>query len=98
MGVRFEPYEDKKEFLREYVLPLRTVLFPDGVEDADSIEAWLGAAKHAVREFGKPRACGVWKQTQDLFLAAVAEYTAAKEALARAWELEAAKQQEAEDQ
>jgi hypothetical protein len=98
MGVRFEPYEDKKEFLREYVLPLRTVLFPDGVEDADSIEAWLTATKHAVRDLGKPRTYEVGKQTKDIFIAAVAEYTAAKEALARAWELEAAKQQEAEDQ
>jgi hypothetical protein len=57
----------------------------------------LGAAKHAVREFGRPRSYGVEARTQDLFLTAVAEYTAAKEALSRARALEAVPQPAAEE-
>jgi hypothetical protein len=98
LGVRFEPYQDKKEVLREYVLPLRELLLVDGDESADSIEAWLGATKHAVRDLGKPLPYEVGEQTKKLLIAAVAEYTAAKEALARARELEVAKPQEAEAQ
>jgi hypothetical protein len=93
LGVHFEPHPNNREAQKEFDLPLREVLFLDGDESADAVEAWLGAAKHAVREFGKPRPYGVGAQTRDLFLAAVQEYTAAKEALARAWEL--AKPQEA---
>ncbi|GIV04199.1 MAG: hypothetical protein KatS3mg015_3029 [Fimbriimonadales bacterium] len=93
LGIRFEPYPEKA--LREFVIPLREIMFLDGVDDADAIEAWLTAASHAVKEFGKPRTHEVGKQIQDIFIAAVAEYTAAKEALSRAWELKAAKPQEA---
>jgi hypothetical protein len=57
----------------------------------------LGAAKHAVQEFGKPRPYGVGGKTQDLFLTAVQEYTAAKEALSRARALEAVPQPVAEE-
>jgi hypothetical protein len=88
LAVHFEPYPDESEALREFTLPLREVLFCDGDESADAVEAWLGAAKHAVQEFGRPRPYQIGEQTKDIFLAAVAEYTAAKEALARARALE----------
>jgi len=97
LGVHFEPHPGETEALKEYTLPLREVLFLDGDESADAVEAWLGAAKHAVREFGRPRSYGVDARTQDLFLTAVAEYTAAKEALSRARALEAVPRQEAKD-
>ena len=97
MGIRFEPYPDKTA-LREFVIPLREIMFIDGVVDADSIEAWLTASAQAVKELGKPRLSEVGEQTKKLFLAAVAEYTAAKEALERVQELDAAKPQEAEAQ
>jgi hypothetical protein len=97
LGVHFEPHPVESEALREYVLPLREVLFLDGDESADAVEAWVGAAKHAVQEFGKPRPYEVREQTRDLFLAAVQEYTAAKEALSRARALEAVARPEAEE-
>jgi hypothetical protein len=97
IGVHFEPYPNESEALREFTLPLRQILFVDGDESADAVEAWVGAAKHAVREFGRPRSYGVREQTKDLFLAAVTEYTAAKEALSRARALEAVPRQEAKD-
>jgi hypothetical protein len=88
LAVHFEPHPDEQEALKEYVIPLREILFIDGDESADAVEAWLGAAKHAVQEFGRPRPYEVGEQTRDIFLAAVQEYTAAKEALARARALE----------
>jgi hypothetical protein len=97
LGVHFEPHPHEPEALREYVLPLREVLFLDGDESADAVEAWVGAAKHAVKEFGRPRQYGVREKTKDLFVSAVQEYTAAKEALSRARALEAAAQPEAEE-
>jgi hypothetical protein len=97
LAVHFEPHPGETEALREFTLPLREILFVDGDESADAVEAWLGAAKHAVREFGRPRSYGVEARTQDLFLTAVQEYTAAKEALSRARALEAVPRQEAKD-
>ena len=97
LGVHFEPHPGETEALKEFTLPLREILFIDGDESADAVEAWLGAAKHAVREFGRPRSYGVDARTQDLFLTAVAEYTAAKEALSRARALEAVPQPAAEE-
>ena len=97
LGVHFEPHPGETEALREFTLPLREVLFLDGDESADAVEAWLGAAKHAVQEFGRPRPYRIGEQTQDLFLTAVQEYTAAKEALSRARALEAVPQPAAEE-
>jgi hypothetical protein len=97
LGVRFEPHPHESEALREYELPLRQILFVDGDESTDAVEAWLGACKHAIQEFGKPRPYGVEEQTRDLFLTAVQEYTAAKEALNRARALEAVPRQEEKD-
>jgi hypothetical protein len=96
LAVHFEPHPDEQEALKEYVIPLREILFIDGDESADAVEAWLGAAKHAVQEFGRPRPYPIGEQTKDIFLAAVAEYTAAKEALSRARALEAVPRPEAE--
>jgi hypothetical protein len=92
LAVHFEPHPGEREALKEFTLPLRKVLFVDGDESSDAVEAWLGAAKHAVREFGRPRPHPIGEKTRDLFVTAVQEYTAAKEALARAWELEAAQE------
>jgi hypothetical protein len=97
LGVHFEPHPHETEALKEYTLPLREVLFLDGNESADAMEAWVGACKHAIREFGRPRPYGVQEKTRDLFATAVAEYTAAKEALSRARALEAVPRKEAED-
>jgi hypothetical protein len=97
LGVHFEPHPHESEALREYDLPLRQILFVDGDESADAYEAWVGAAKHAIREFGRPRPYGVGEKTRDLFVSAVQEYTAAKEAYEKAREREAAAQKEAED-
>jgi len=97
LGVRFEPHPGEQEALKEYELPLRKILFIDGDESADAIEAWLGAAKHAIQEFGKPRPYKVQEQTKDIFLTAVTEYTTAKEALSRARALEAVPQPAAEE-
>ena len=97
LGVHFEPHPGETEALREFTLPLREILFIDGDESADAVEAWVGACKHAIQEFGKPRPYGVGGKTQDLFLTAVQEYTAAKEALSRARALEAVPQPAAEE-
>jgi len=97
LGVHFEPHPHEPEALREFTLLLREVLFIDGDKSADAVEAWVGACKHAIREFGRPRSYGVREQTKDLFLAAVGEYTEAKDALARAREREAAAPKEAEE-
>jgi hypothetical protein len=97
LGVHFEPHPHEQEALKEYTLPLREVLFLDGDESADAMEAWLGAAKHAIREFGRPRPYGIQEKTRDLFLTAVQEYTEAKEALTKAREREAAAPKEAEE-
>jgi hypothetical protein len=97
LGVHFEPHPHETEALREFTLPLREVLFLDGNESADAVEAWVGACKHAIREFGRPRPYGVQEKTRDLFVTAVAEYTEAKEALTKAREREAATPKEAEE-
>jgi hypothetical protein len=97
LGIHFEPHPHEPEALREFTLLLREVLFIDGDKSADAIEAWVGACKHAIREFGRPRSYGVREQTKDLFLAAVGEYTEAKDALAKAREREAAAPKEAEE-
>jgi hypothetical protein len=97
LAVHFEPHPGETEALKEYTLPLREVLFIDGDESADAVEAWLGAAKHAVQEFGRPRPYRIGEQTRDIFLTAVQEYTAAKEALSRARALEAVPQPAAEE-
>jgi hypothetical protein len=95
LGIHFEPHPREGEAFKEFTLPLRTVLFIDGDQSADAVEAWVGACKHAVQEFGKPRSYGVEEETKDLFLTAVQEYTEAKEALQRARALEKVKPQEA---
>jgi hypothetical protein len=97
LGVHFEPHPHEQEALKEYTLPLREVLFLDGDESADAVEAWVGACKHAIREFGRPRPYGIQEKTRDLFLTAVQEYTEAKEALTKAREREAATPKEAEE-
>jgi len=100
LGVHFEPYPPESEALREFTLPLQQILFIDGEESVDAVEAWVGACKHAIREFGRPLPYGVGEQTKDIFLVAVQEYTAAKEALSRARALEAVPRpatEEAED-
>ena len=97
LAVHFEPPPGETEALREFTLTLREVLFLDGDESADAVEAWVGACKHAVREFGRPRSYGVEARTQDLFLTAVQEYTAAKEALSRTRALEAVPRSAAEE-
>jgi hypothetical protein len=97
LGVHFEPHPHEQEALKEYTLPLREVLFLDGDESADAMEAWVGACKHAIREFGRPRPYGVGEKTRDLFLTAVQEYTEAKETLTKAREREAAAPREAKD-
>jgi len=97
LGVHFEPHPHQPVALREFTLPLRKVLFLDEDKSADAIEAWVGACKHAIREFGRPRFYGVGEKTKDLFLAAVGEYTEAKNALTQAREREAAAPKEAEE-
>ena len=97
LGVHFEPHPYEQEALREYELPLRQILFLDGDESVDAYEAWVGACKHAIREFGRPRPYGIQEKTRDLFVTAVAEYTEAKEALTKAREREAAAPKEAEE-
>jgi hypothetical protein len=97
LGVHFEPHPQEPEALREFTLLLREVLFLDGEKSADAVEAWVGACKHAIREFGRPRSYGVGEKTKDLFLAATIEYTEAKEALTKAREREAAAPREAKD-
>ena len=97
LGIHFEPHPHEPEALKEYTLLLREILFLDGDKSADAYEAWVGACKHAIREFGRPRSYGVGEKTKDLFLAAVGEYTEAKEALTKAREREAAAPKEAEE-
>jgi len=97
LGVHFEPHPNDREALKEFDLSLRRILFIDGDESADAVEAWVGACKHAIREFGRPRFYGIQEKTRDLFLTAVQEYTEAKEALTKAREREAAAGQKAEE-
>jgi len=97
LGVCFEPHPGETEALKGYTLTLREVLFLDGDESADAVEAWVGACKHAIQEFGKPRPYGVEEQTKAIFLAAVQEYTEGKEALSRARALEAVPRPAAEE-